>query len=257
MAERLKDTSQLQDGRERFGIVGHAVMANRSLNHGAKALYALLATFASPERTAFPSIARLADELAVSTRTIARWLDDLTKHGYLRRKARTGTTTLYVLEDGLAVTPRRTDTRVSTDVDDSSSTDVDVISPLTPVSHEQHHVTQEEKSNDFSLVVQNGEVSLFDALVFISFGPEAVVDDLSPSERGKFMRDGWGPIARMDPRPSVNDVVLRAAEAYARGWSTVTAKTLANNWHDLGKPKPSRDEAKRALFLQRLEGLTK
>ena len=50
----------------RFGIVSYEVISDPNLSVQAKALYSMLACYANKERTCWPSISTLSDDLNIS-----------------------------------------------------------------------------------------------------------------------------------------------------------------------------------------------
>ena len=54
----------------RFGIVSSNVILDPDITLQSKALYAILACYANKQRTCFPSISTLSNDLNVSERTI-------------------------------------------------------------------------------------------------------------------------------------------------------------------------------------------
>jgi len=56
--------------------------------HRAKAVYMYLCDRTNASGTCWPGIKRMAKDLHLSTSTVKRSLDDLTKHGYITKKPR-------------------------------------------------------------------------------------------------------------------------------------------------------------------------
>ncbi|MGK0255840.1 MAG: DNA-binding MarR family transcriptional regulator [Arcobacteraceae bacterium] len=61
----------------RFGIVSCNVILDPDITLQSKALYAALACYANKQRTCFPSISTLSNDLNVSERTIKRLIKEL------------------------------------------------------------------------------------------------------------------------------------------------------------------------------------
>lgn len=61
----------------RFGIVSSNVILDPDITLQSKALYAILACYANKQRTCFPSISTLSNDLNVSERTIKRLIKEL------------------------------------------------------------------------------------------------------------------------------------------------------------------------------------
>jgi len=61
----------------RFGIVSCDVILDPDITLQSKALYAALACYANKQRTCFPSISTLSNDLNVSERTIKRLIKEL------------------------------------------------------------------------------------------------------------------------------------------------------------------------------------
>ena len=72
----------------RFGIVNREVMLSSNLSIKAKALYSVLACYANKQRSCFPSISTLADDLNVSQRTTKRLIKELKDQDYVKRVGR-------------------------------------------------------------------------------------------------------------------------------------------------------------------------
>lgn len=72
----------------RFGIVSREVILSPNLSIKAKALYSVLACYANKERSCFPSISTLADDLNVSQRTTKRLIKELKDQDYVKRVGR-------------------------------------------------------------------------------------------------------------------------------------------------------------------------
>lgn len=61
------------------------VLQLEKLASGAKLLFGVLALHAADGCHCFPALAQLATEMACSERTVSRWMDELVKHGFIRR----------------------------------------------------------------------------------------------------------------------------------------------------------------------------
>jgi len=72
----------------RFGIVSRKVITDINLSVQSKALYSLLACYSNKDRTCFPSISRLADDLGSSQSSIHRWIKELKHYQYIKRVGR-------------------------------------------------------------------------------------------------------------------------------------------------------------------------
>lgn len=72
-----------------FGYVHQPVLADPSISITAKAVYALLASYADRSGFSYPGRKRLASELGVSVPTVRRALAELVEAGVIRRFDRT------------------------------------------------------------------------------------------------------------------------------------------------------------------------
>ena len=72
----------------RFGIVSSNVILDPDITLQSKALYATLACYANKQRTCFPSISTLADDLGSSQSSIDRWIKELKEYKYIERIGR-------------------------------------------------------------------------------------------------------------------------------------------------------------------------
>ena len=72
----------------RFGIVSRSVITAPDLSMQAKCVYSALACYANKQRSCFPSISTLADDLNVSQRTIKRLIKELKDKDYITRVGR-------------------------------------------------------------------------------------------------------------------------------------------------------------------------
>jgi hypothetical protein len=72
-----------------YGQVANEVMCDTSLSINARALYALMATYADSAGFCYPGIPRLARELGASRRSVHRWVGELVEADILRRFDRT------------------------------------------------------------------------------------------------------------------------------------------------------------------------
>lgn len=108
------DTSDTPARLDNFGMVDARVMRDPSLPFPVKAVYALLATYAARDRTAFPSKARIARELGMSVRTVDRAIRAAVAAGLMSvdrrvRGPRDNDTNLYRLHDFSEYRPPVTD----------------------------------------------------------------------------------------------------------------------------------------------------
>jgi DNA-binding MarR family transcriptional regulator len=72
----------------RFGIVSYEVISDPNLSIQAKALYSMLACYANKERTCWPSISTLSDDLNISQSSTNRLIKELKTCNYIRRVGR-------------------------------------------------------------------------------------------------------------------------------------------------------------------------
>jgi len=72
----------------RFGIVAYEVISDPNLSIQAKALYSMLACYANKERTCWPSISTLSDDLNISQSSTNRLIKELKTCNYIRRVGR-------------------------------------------------------------------------------------------------------------------------------------------------------------------------
>ena len=72
----------------KFGIVSRDIITAPNTSMQAKALYSVLACYANKERSCFPSISTLADDLNVSQSTIKRLIKELKNKDYIKRVGR-------------------------------------------------------------------------------------------------------------------------------------------------------------------------
>ena len=72
----------------RFGIVAYEVISDPNLSVQAKALYSMLACYANKERTCWPSISTLSDDLNISQSSTNRLIKELKTCNYIRRVGR-------------------------------------------------------------------------------------------------------------------------------------------------------------------------
>lgn len=85
------ERDQLQDNRSFWwACVDIAVLRDPALPMSAKAIYAVLCTYASTDgkRVCFPSVGLLAESAGCSERTVQRALDELVQAGYVQRQER-------------------------------------------------------------------------------------------------------------------------------------------------------------------------
>lgn len=89
-----------------FTMIAPSLIRNPAISRDAKALYALIATYADvKERDCYPSRARLARELNCTARSVTNWLNELVLYGVLaieerRREDGGRSSNLYRLLDG-------------------------------------------------------------------------------------------------------------------------------------------------------------
>ena len=74
--------------QHRFGIVSRDIILAPNITLQAKALYSALACYANKERTCFPSISTLSNDLNVSERTIKRLIKELKTKDLIKRIGR-------------------------------------------------------------------------------------------------------------------------------------------------------------------------
>jgi len=72
----------------RFGIVAYEVISDPNLSVQAKALYSMLACYANKERTCWPSISTLSDDLNISQSSTNRLIKELKTCNYIIRVGR-------------------------------------------------------------------------------------------------------------------------------------------------------------------------
>jgi DNA-binding MarR family transcriptional regulator len=72
----------------RFGIVSYEVISDPNLSVQAKALYSMLACYANKERTCWPSISTLSDDLNISQSSTNRLIKELKTCNYIQRIGR-------------------------------------------------------------------------------------------------------------------------------------------------------------------------
>jgi DNA-binding MarR family transcriptional regulator len=72
----------------RFGIVSRDIILAPEVTLQAKALYAALSCYANKERSCFPSISTLSNDLNVSERTIKRLIKELKTKNLIQRIGR-------------------------------------------------------------------------------------------------------------------------------------------------------------------------
>lgn len=73
--------------RPKFGVVLADVLRNPMLSTNAKALYALLCTYAQGKTECWPKNETLATDLGVTTRSIITWMNELVDAGIVEREA--------------------------------------------------------------------------------------------------------------------------------------------------------------------------
>jgi DNA-binding MarR family transcriptional regulator len=69
----------------RFGIVSYEVISDPTLSIQAKGLYSMLACYANKERTCWPSISTLSDDLNISQSSTNRLIKELKTCNYIKR----------------------------------------------------------------------------------------------------------------------------------------------------------------------------
>ena len=72
----------------RFGVVSRDIILAPDVTLQAKALYAALSCYANKQRSCFPSISTLSNDLNVSERTIKRLIKELKTKNLIQRKGR-------------------------------------------------------------------------------------------------------------------------------------------------------------------------
>tara|TARA_R110002167_G_scaffold177167_2_gene376913 strand:+ start:970 stop:1227 length:258 start_codon:yes stop_codon:yes gene_type:complete len=72
----------------RFGIVSSDIILNPDVSMQAKGLYSVLACYANKQRSCFPSISTLSNDLNVSERTIKRLINELKTKNLIQRVGR-------------------------------------------------------------------------------------------------------------------------------------------------------------------------
>lgn len=85
---KRKKKNKVMQSKKRFGIVSYDIITSPEITPQAKALYSTLACYANKERICYPSIARLADELNISVRTVDRLIKELKIKGCIKRIGR-------------------------------------------------------------------------------------------------------------------------------------------------------------------------
>ncbi len=71
-----------------YGIVSRDIILDPDITLQAKGLYSALACYANKERTCFPSISTLSNDLNVSERTIKRLIKELKTKNLIKRMGR-------------------------------------------------------------------------------------------------------------------------------------------------------------------------
>ena len=74
-----------QPDKYRFGIVSRDIILAPELSISAKGLYSALACYSNKNRSSFPSISTLSNDLNVSERTINRLIKELKSKDYIKR----------------------------------------------------------------------------------------------------------------------------------------------------------------------------
>jgi hypothetical protein len=145
-----------ESDRPPFAMIPEDLLLDSTIDFGARILWALLQRYVDLPKGARPSVETLALRLSTTDRTIRRWLDALTRGGWLTREKTTTeagrpSTNLYVLH----WKAKRTQMSGRGDTDVSPSPDTDVRRGVTPVSAERElekeSKMKESKSLDASL----------------------------------------------------------------------------------------------------------
>ena len=69
----------------RFGIVSYEVISDPNLSIQAKGLYSMLACYANKEKTCWPLISTLSDDLNISQSSTNRLIKELKTCNYIKR----------------------------------------------------------------------------------------------------------------------------------------------------------------------------
>tara|TARA_B110000285_G_scaffold70381_1_gene81014 strand:+ start:445 stop:702 length:258 start_codon:yes stop_codon:yes gene_type:complete len=77
-----------QPDKYRYGVVSRDIILAPNVTLQAKALYSALACYANNERTCFPSISTLSNDLNVSESTIKRLIKELKTKNLIKRIGR-------------------------------------------------------------------------------------------------------------------------------------------------------------------------
>ena len=72
----------------RYGIVSRDIILAPDITLQSKALYSALSCYANKQRSCFPSISTLSNDLNVSERTIKRLIKELKTKNLIQRKGR-------------------------------------------------------------------------------------------------------------------------------------------------------------------------
>ena len=67
-----------------YGILSKTLMKDRHIDIKAKAIYALLCTYAGSSRTAFPGVSLILSDLGISKDTYYKHMSQLKSHGYIK-----------------------------------------------------------------------------------------------------------------------------------------------------------------------------
>lgn len=94
-----------------FTKLPNAILFAPNLSPASKTLYLLLINYAGNKSYCWPSQSKLATDLGVSTKSIGRWLDELTSHGLIttRRRGQTKSNVYYLAKSEQTNSPVRTD----------------------------------------------------------------------------------------------------------------------------------------------------
>jgi len=85
--EILEELGKRAKSKE-FTKLPNDILFAPTISPSTKTLYALLVSYARDKSYCQPSHSRLATDLGVSTKSIGRWLDELTSHGLITTKRR-------------------------------------------------------------------------------------------------------------------------------------------------------------------------
>ena len=77
--------SNEKKAKYRYGIVSRDIILAPDLSLQSKALYSALACYANKQRSCFPSISTLSNDMNVSQRTIKRLIKELKDKDFIQR----------------------------------------------------------------------------------------------------------------------------------------------------------------------------